>query len=306
MTLILAISAGLLAFLVLAILLTFSMQERINLDARLAGMGGETVDSGPVKIKKKRTARAPVSRAFANELSNAGIKMRPEEFLTVWFCAALLPSGILIFMGAHIVSAIALSVAGFIIPPVMVMKRKKKRMLLFENQLGEALILIGNCLRSGLTFQQAMANIASEMQDPIAHEFARAVKEIQLGSSVDIALENMTLRVNSTDLLLTVSAVQIQRQVGGNLLEILENIAVTIKDRIKIKADIRVMTATGRSSGAIVGLIPVAIGGMLMLINPSYIMTFFDTRMGIGLLIFAGVMEFAGFMVIRKVVDIKY
>ena len=306
MTIILASSAGLLAFLIITILMAFSMQERIALNARLSEMAGETSDSKPVKIKKNRSAKTPVSRAFANELSNAGIKMRPEEFLTVWFCAALIPSGIMIFVGINTISAAAVFLAGLIIPPVIVMNRKKKRMLLFENQLGEALVLIGNCLRSGLTFQQAMANIATEMQDPIAHEFARAVKEIQLESSVDSALNNMTARVNSTDLLLTVSAVQIQRQVGGNLLEILENISVTIKDRIKVKDDIRVLTATGRSSGIVVGLIPVGIGGMLMLVNPSYIMTFFDTKMGIGMLIVAGIMELIGFIVIRKVVNIKY
>jgi tight adherence protein B len=151
-----------------------------------------------------------------------------------------------------------------------------------------------------------MANIAHEMPDPIAREFARTAKEIQLGNSMDTALDNMVQRVRSTDLMLTVSAVQIQRQVGGNLLEILENISVTIRERIKLKDDIRVMTASGRISSVVVGLIPVAIGGLLMLINPSYIQTFFDTPMGIGMLTAAAGMEIIGFLIIKKIVTIKY
>ncbi len=113
-------------------------------------------------------------------------------------------------------------------------------------------------------------------------------------------------RVRSTDLMLTVSAVQIQRQVGGNLLEILENTSKTIKERIKLKDDIRVMTASGRISSIVVGMLPVAIGGLLMLINPSYIQTFFDTSMGVIMLVVAAGMEITGFLIIKKIATIKY
>jgi tight adherence protein B len=185
-------------------------------------------------------------------------------------------------------------------------KRKSKRLVLFEKQLGDALVLIGNCLRAGMTFHQAMANVAKEMPDPIAKEFSRTVKEIQLGSATDDALERLAERVKSKDLLITVSAVQIQREVGGNLLEIIETISQTIKDRAKIRDDIRVMSAQGRSSGIIIGMLPLAIGGILALVNPDYVMTFFDTKAGTIMLIVAGCMEVTGFFIINRIVNIKY
>jgi len=166
--------------------------------------------------------------------------------------------------------------------------------------------MIGNCLRSGMTFQQAMANIASEMPDPIGREFGRAVREISLGSSVDLALNNLAERVKSVDLNLAVSAIQIQRQVGGNLLDLLMNISETIKDRIKVKNEIRVLTATGRSSGLVIGVLPLGLAGVLMLINPSYVQSFFNTQLGTILIVVAAVMESIGFLLIKKVVSIRY
>jgi tight adherence protein B len=280
-------------------------KNSLMLEKRLEELGIKSEELKPIKIKKKKD-KAPVSVAFANELSSAGIRMRTNEFLILWVvCAAVLPS-FLYIAGMHPVSVIAAAAAGLSIPLVLVNKRKKKRLILFEHQLGDSLLLIGNCLRAGMTFHQAMSNVATEMPDPIAKEFSRTVKEMQLGTSVDVALDRLVQRVKSTDLMITVSAVQIQREVGGNLLEILESIAETIRDRIKIKNDIRVISTTGRSSGAIIGILPLAIGGMLMLINPAYIMTFFETKMGITMLIAAAVMEITGFLFINKIVNIKY
>ncbi|MEA4890544.1 MAG: type II secretion system F family protein [Clostridiaceae bacterium] len=306
MSIILAVASGLFAFIVAAILLSLGMRDRINMVRRLKELTDKETADSPIKKQRQPKRNLPVSRVFANELSTAGIRMRPEEFLILWLCSILLPSGLFLIMDAHPVTITAVVIAGLTAPPLIVYRRKAKRLLLFEKQLSDALMMMGNGLRAGLTLQQTMANIAHEMPDPIAREFARTVKEIQLGSSVDLALNNLVQRVKSMDLMLTVSAIQIQRQVGGNLLEIIENLAATIKDRLKLKDDIRVMTSTGRISGLIVGMIPVAIGGMLMLINPEYIQTFFETSMGVKMLIVAGCMELTGFLVIKRIVTIKY
>ena len=301
-----AISAGLLAFLVLMIFLRLLLKDRLILDKRLDVIGGKSDEDKPIKARKRKTTKEPALRALAYELSNAGVHMRPNEFLILWLTSAAIVPTLLALAGMHPVSSFAAALFGLALPPLFVRKRKKKRLILFEKQLGEALVLIANCLSAGMTFQQAMASVSSEMPNPIAHEFARTVKEIQFGTGVDIALDHLVSRVKSTDLMLTVSAIQIQRQVGGNLLEILENISVTIKDRIKIKDEIRVLVATGRSSGLIIGMIPIAIGGILALINPEYIMLFFQTQMGVTMLIVAATMEILGFLVIRKIVNIKY
>lgn len=303
---ILAISSGLLAFAVISIVIRMIMRDRIAVLDRINYQIGQFTNDQPVKIRKKKKARDPVSLAIANELSNAGINMRPNEFLILWAIAIILIPGLLWLLDAHTMTTLAAAIIGFVLPPLLIRNRKKKRLIIFEKQLGEALVLIGNCLRAGMTFQQAMSNVAEDMPDPIGREFSRTIREIHLGSSVDTALERMSERVKSLDLTLTVSAIQIQRQVGGNLLDILENISITIKDRLKVKDDIRVLTATGRSSGVIVGSIPLVIGGMLALINPEYMMTFFNTRTGNIMLFVAGGMEILGFLIIRKIVDIKY
>ncbi|MHB1315736.1 MAG: type II secretion system F family protein [Christensenellales bacterium] len=305
--LLLTISVSLFAFFVTIVILSLGTESRSVVKRRLQAIAGKEEQNRPAKQQKtQKRHKISVSGVFAEEILSAGIRMRPEEFLVFWLLAAVVPSGVILLAGGHVITILALSVMGLLIPPFLVIRAKKKRMILFEKQLGDALLLMGNCLRSGLSFQQAMINIAKEMPDPIAREFSRTVREIQLGNSMDSALNNMVQRIQSTDLMLMVSAVQIQRQVGGNLLEILDNISVTIKERLKLKDDIRVMTASGRISSVVVGMIPVFIAGALMLINPAYIQTFFETSMGIVMLITAAVMEVMGFLVIKKIVTIKY
>ena len=301
----LAISLALFVFLMAVIISTYLLKTRLAVEKRLVDMGMVQEQLKPVKIKREKS-RTPVSQTLAFQLANAGIRMRTDEFLIMWAVSAGLLPVILALAGVHYVTVTAVLLAGLVLPPLYVRRKRKKRVLLFEKQLGDALVLIGNCLRAGMTFYQAMANVATEMPDPIGKEFARTIKEIQLGAGTEEALDHLAARVKSTDLLIMVSAVQIQRQVGGNLLDIIETISGTIKDRLKIKEDIRVMSATGRSSGAIVGVMPIVIGGILALINPEYIMTFFDTRAGVIMLITAACMEAAGFLIINRIVSIKY
>jgi tight adherence protein B len=179
-------------------------------------------------------------------------------------------------------------------------------MSLFDKQLIDALAIIGNCLRAGFSFNQAIESIAQEMPDPIAKEFAKTIREIRLGFPMEKALINMMERLDNNDLELIVSAVLIQRQVGGNLSEILDTIANTIKDRLKIKGEIKVLTATGRTSGMVVGMLPVFLMGVLMVINPGYVSMFFNSNIGIAMLIFAAIMETTGFLIVKKIVNVKF
>jgi tight adherence protein B len=300
-------SVGIFVFFIAVIIFAFASKNEIKVNNRIKELSGEKTDKAPLRQKQsKKKSKLTVSKAFAEELSTSGIRMRPEEFLILWLFVSFLPAVIMILLGVHPITIVATVAIGLVMPPIIVRRRKNKQVVIFEKQLGDALMLIGNCLRSGLTFQQAMGSIAKEMNDPIGREFARAVKEIQLGTNLDTALTNMQRRVKSTDLLLTISAVQIQHQVGGNLMEILSNISGTITERQKLKDDIKVMTATGRMSGIVVGMLPIGIGGILMLINPEYIQTFFNTSLGTIMLIVSGVMEIIGFLLIKKVITIKY
>jgi len=232
--------------------------------------------------------------------------MKPEEFFIIWILLVFIPSGLFALLREQLIGAVVLAILGLITPPLYIRKQKNKKIRAFENQLSDALVTIGNCLKSGLTFQLAMETIATEMLSPIGREFARVVREIKYGHTIDKALTSMVERMESGDLMLTVNAVLIQRQVGGNLSEILSNISDTIRDRLKVKNEIRVLTATGRMSGMVIGLLPVAIGGLLLIVNPSYITMFFYTALGRKMLIAAGILELIGFFIVKKTVTVKY
>lgn len=241
-----------------------------------------------------------------NELMAADIAMQPEEFVLIWLIALTVPAGIAALFSSNPLPPIALIVIAAVVPIVMIRSKKKKRTRTFDNQLSDALMVICNCLRSGLTFQQAMENIAQEMTGPIAVEFSRACKEIRYGASLEEALNNMVARVRSADLLITVSAVNIQRQTGGNLSEILGTIAETIKDRLRIKNEIRSITAQGRTSGTVIGSLPLIMTGLLMIISNSYMMPMFTNSTGRAMLLAAAGLEIIGFWAINKTVTIEY
>jgi tight adherence protein B len=193
-----------------------------------------------------------------------------------------------------------------VIPPLLVSSARKRRLALFEKQLGDALGIIGNSLRAGFTFQQAMESISNEMAEPISKEFGKTLREMRLGVPMETAMDNFVRRMCNDDLGMIVSAVLIQRQVGGNLADIVDSISVTIRDRLKIKGDVKVLSASGRISGMVIGLLPVFLIGVLSLLNPNYIMAFFDTTLGMVLISLAGMMEIIGFLFVRKIVNIKF
>jgi tight adherence protein B len=262
----------------------------------------------PLKMfrqKKPRENRRSLIN-LAEELSCAGIKLRVEEFMIIWAGVAFVPAVVCLAFGVDWLVPLALCAVGLVLPYLFIRRKKAKRILLLEDQLANALVIIGNCLKTGLSFQQALESIVREMPEPISKEFGRVVKEVQLGLTMETALENMANRLKSQDFILIVSAVLIQRQAGGNLSEILQNISDTIRERLKIKANLKVLTTTGRTSGKVVGLMPVFLMLVLMVINPSYIRMFFETQAGMIMLIVAGALEVIGYLAIKKVVRVKF
>ena len=260
---------------------------------------------GAGAIKRSEKSRKLMDTLF-DALISADIMMRPEEFALIWIVVTFVPSGLAALFGAGLLPSLTLAGLGAFLPLLFIKIKKEKRNKLFENQLGDTLIVICNSLRSGFSFQQAMDNVAADMPAPIGVEFSRVCNEIRYGATMEEALENMADRIKSPDLLLVVSAVCIQRTTGGNLSEILTTISNTIRDRLKIKGEIRSITAQGRTSGLIIGALPAFIAVALMLINPSYMSTFFTTSPGRIMLAVSVIMEVLGFLAIRKVVSIKY
>lgn len=266
-----------------------------------------------VEAEKKRkesrqnikSGKTPFLR-ITEQLETAGILLKAQEFLLLWGGVTLVPSAIMAIFRAPLMSICTVTFVLFILPPFLVMRARNKRKSHFEKQLADVLVLMSNCMRSGYAFHQAMEVVAEEMPDPIGKEFSRVLREVRLGGSYDAALSNMVNRMKSKDLEMIVTAVLIQRQVGGNLAEILDNISDTIKERIRIKGEIKVMTASGRMSGLIVGLLPIFIMVILMVLNPDYVNSFFETKIGNIMLVVAVIMELMGAMIIRHMVNIKF
>ncbi|HHT54379.1 MAG TPA: hypothetical protein GX011_05550 [Clostridiales bacterium] len=307
--LIISVFSACLAFLLALIVLNIFLRKRLLVEKRLLHLQilskENTAVRKPSRVKAKKSNRR-FDQVLSGELQAAGVLMRAEEFAILWLVLGFVPSGLLaLFTGNYILAGTAalLGIAG---PPLYVRKQKKKRVVAFENQLGDALVTMCNCLRSGLTLTQAFENIAADMGEPISKEFARLLNEVKYGSTMEKALVSLAERVGSNDLELTVTAINIQRQAGGNLSEILTSISETIKARVKLKSDIRVATATGRVSGIVIGCLPIGLGLIIFLVNPDYIISFVQSGIGRVLLAVGAVMEVLGFMMIRKILDIKY
>ena len=241
-----------------------------------------------------------------HKLVRADLPLRGSEYVVI--CLGLmifLMALLLLASGGRIIMGIIGLGTGYLIPLLVVKSKISSRIKAFDGQISDALVLISSSLRSGYSFMQAIELVSREMQPPISVEFFRVLREINLGVTTDEAMNHMAERVNSDDLDLVVTAVLIQRQVGGNLAEILDSISNTIRERVKIKGRIRTLTAQGRLSGLIIGLLPVVLVGVIYIINPDYISLLFTTTVGHFMLIGAVASEIFGMLVIRKIVNIN-
>ncbi len=245
------------------------------------------------------------SRKIEHQLVQAGIPLKGSEFFVVAAAVSGLAAVLLFMLGrGNIIWAFFGGALGYLAIRIFLVIKIKRRAKAFNDQLGDALVLIANSLRTGFSFMQSMEMVSREMLPPIAVEFARTLREINLGINTEEALNNLTLRIDSNDLDLVVTAVLIQRQVGGNLAEILDNIAYTIRERVRLKGEIRTLTAQGRVSGYIVALLPIIMGIIIYIINPEYMGILLTHPLGRILLAAATVSQMIGMWAVRRIVDI--
>lgn len=240
------------------------------------------------------------------ELAQADIPLRPEEYVGLQMLMVITLALFLFYTSSNVMLTGAGAIIAAIIPPTMVKRAKRKRINQFNNQLSEGLTVMANSLRAGFSFMQAVDTLSKEMPPPLSTEFARLLKEMNLGTTTESALDNLMRRVDSKDLDLVVTSVKIQRQVGGNLAEIIDNIAKTIQQRIKLQGNLKTLTAQGRISGLIIGLLPIFIILFVSLLNPSYLTTLVTNPAGLFMLAYALVSEIIGFLIIKKIVTIDF
>ena len=201
--------------------------------------------------------------------------------------------------------AIAIGIGATFIPYGLVVNKKKKRAHLMDEQLPDAMDLMVSALRAGLSFPAALQLVAQEGPSPLAEEFGYTFDEQNLGMDIKEAMQNMAHRIDSVDIKFFVTAVVVQRETGGNLAEIMENIAHIIRERFRILGDVRSLTAHGRFSGVILSLLPVAMGFLISVIAPEYMLGFLRDPVGQIMLLLALVLQIFGFIWIRRIVDIR-
>ncbi|MCL6451452.1 MAG: type II secretion system F family protein, partial [Acetobacteraceae bacterium] len=194
---------------------------------------------------------------------------------------------------------------GLFLPVAYLGHRAERRTRLFNQQLPDALGIMANCLRSGYSIVQALDVVGREMPPPIGREFDQVTREIRVNIPMEDALANLVRRMASPDLDLAVTAILIQRQVGGNLAEVLDRITYTIRERVRILAEVRTLTAQGRVSGWIIALLPVGLGALLYLFDPDYMRPMLSLPLGWLMLGGAAAMQAVGVLVIARIVKIE-
>jgi len=242
---------------------------------------------------------------IAAQLTQASLKLTVAEYLILNFLSILLGGALGWLVFRNNILFVSGFIVGFFVPRIIVNVLKGQRLRKFNDQLGDTINLLVNSLRSGYSMPQAMETVAGDMPPPISEEFHRVGIEISLGVSLEKALDNMLRRVNSPDLDLLITAINVQHEVGGNLAEILDIISHTIRERVRIQGEIKTLTAQGEITGYVLSGLPFGLTAILFLMNREYMMRMFTTPCGWIMSGVAVTIIVIGFVVMKKVVQIE-
>ncbi|MRW91082.1 pilus assembly protein TadB [Duganella sp. FT80W] len=289
--------------------------RRISKRLRLMSTGGKggieridilkrrTYSSNPALEKQLR--RIAGLALLDRLLLQAGVRWSVAQFggfsLTAMTAGLLLPQ----MLGMPLLPALGVLALAVAMPWLLLMRARATRLRKLEEQLPEAADFLGRALRAGHSFANVMQMVGEEMPDPIASEFKFAYEEINYGVPMNEALHNLALRVPLTDLRYLVIAVLIQRESGGNLAEVFGNISRLIRARLKLLAQVRVMSAEGRMSAWILGLLPLGVMGLMLLSNPAYIKVLWTDPIGVTLMWYAVAVAAGGVLWMRNVIRIR-
>lgn len=302
-------------FCIFTIILHSTFKNKMKVEERIKGFVFEEKKNSRRNIEKRKRIKEKKNKGvrtrkelaqIENELYNVGIRIPVQNFLMIWIGLTIAVPSILIMAGINKIICFVLALVIAFGPMIFVKQKKKKRKSKLEGQLVEAISVLGNALKAGHSFQAAMYNIATDMEAPISEEFGRVFRETQRGMTLEESMNRMVERTGSDDLDMLCTAIIIQRKVGGNLADVLEKISETIQSRITLRMEIKTRTASGRLSGYIVGALPFLLLAIMSVLNPDYASGLIETDVGHIMLAIGIVLECIGFVVIRKIVSIKY
>jgi tight adherence protein B len=317
-TMLLSVSAAfLVALAVLTILFALRglLARDANVDVRLTTYlnTGSAEGEAPQALIETQFAerlneaikRQSFAERIERDLAQANLPLTVSEYLLLRIGVALLMTILAIVVWRSVLMIPPALAIGFLIPIFWLRARRKKRNRDFNDQLAETLALVATSMRGGFSLIQSIANVSRDSQEPTKSELRRVGQEVQLGLSLPQALDNLVVRMESEDLDLVVTAIKIHARVGGNLTTILENISTTIRERAKLRREVRVITSMQRISSYVIGFLPFGLGLIIFTINPTYMARLFQP--GWTLCIPIGAIFFAvvGFIFIQRIVDIK-
>ncbi len=282
------------------------IEERLGITEKAIEEVGERQRRSPLGDALNRALeQRGMGANLRTQLARADLKITVGEFMAATVILVIAAGGLMYIVKRDVIAAVGAALAGFFAPRFYLKFRYNRRLKAFNDMLGDTINLMVNGIRAGYSILQAMEAVSREMGPPISTEFARVVQEVQLGISLEDAMDNMLRRVPSDDLDMLITAINVQREVGGNLAEVLDTISFTIRERVRIKGEIKALTAQSRVSGYMVAMVPVVLAVIIYLINPDFMGLLFKHICGY-IMIGAAVLGIAaGFMVINKVVQIE-
>lgn len=309
---------GVLTFFFVILLFTyFKRRQSMDIFHRLrrhydknAGKNPQSEDALRRGYKFVKRAAEPLAalnlvKQLEFKLKQAGVPLTGGEFIVISLLAAVF-GAVFVYMVSLNVNLLLLTFVGIpLLAWTWVRIKIDRRKQAFTEQLGDCLTTVANALRAGYSFQQAMDVVAREMEPPMSTEFARVTADVAMGVNLETALDQMNHRVKSSDFELVVTAVLIQREVGGNLAQILDTISDTINERIRMKREINALTAQGRFSAWVLLILPFIVAAFCYVFNYDQFMMLFEEESGRMALIGAVILEVVGFFVIQKIVDIE-
>ena len=260
-----------------------------------------------VMLKRKRKQDLkPWAQKLDTKLEQANWLLKPEEFLIISFglAAVFFVFALLVFKW-HIILCVLMAIVGYFVTQILLKIKIMLRMGRAESQFADVLEMLGSCFKSGYGFNRAAISIADNFTDPWGTEFNKLAAEMNLGATMDEALTNMAKRIPLADVSLFATALMIQRETGGNMVELLETLSNTIRDRFKLKSKVGAISAQGKASAFIVFLIPPGLGGLFFLIMPHIMFPFVDSFIGKVALGFAFCLQMMGGFVLKKIVTIE-
>ena len=310
-------AGGALAIIMLFIgVVTTLTSEKNVVEQRL----GQIIDAGGRNDYRRRQASTPLTNwlnkqvegtswaeKVSRNLARADIKMKPGEYIALLIIAGFFVGFVFWFLsGRSILLGVPGVGLGLLLPGMYVKRQQEKRLIRFNEQLGDMLNLMVNGLRAGYSTLQAMEAVSKELPPPISDEFRRVVQEMQLGVPMEKTLDNLLRRIPSDDLDLVITAVNVQREVGGNLAEILDTISYTIRERVRIKGEIRVLTSQVMYSGRFLAMMPIFVVAILFLLNRDYIMELFRNGLcGYAAIGLSAILIVAGYFAMNKLAEIE-